>query len=128
MAPQRIPGLTERRRSQRVRIRGRLPAFFLTTPIPIAIRNISLGGILVESAAPFLAGTVHQFRMKVDGDDADRSPVLTAECLYCYQEMLPDGSTCYLAGFTFTGTPGDEAERQIFDLVDQATAMSSYQL
>jgi PilZ domain-containing protein len=125
---QRLPGLTERRRAPRVRIRGRFPVSFLTTPIPIAVRNISQGGMLVESVEPFNVGSVHQLRMSVDGDDDGRSPVLYAACVYCHAEMLPDGSTSFLAGFTFNGTPNDEAQRQIFDLLDQATSMSEYQL
>ncbi|HEX7779844.1 MAG TPA: PilZ domain-containing protein [Vicinamibacterales bacterium] len=126
MTPQGSTGPTERRRAPRLRIRGRLSAVFLTTPLPIAIRNISLLGMLVESAEAFPVGTLHQFRMTINGDDSEGSPVLTAECVHCHPELLPDGATSYLSGFMFTGTPGDEAERQIFDLLDTATSAASY--
>ena len=128
MTPQGSTGLTERRRAPRVRIRGRLSASFLTTPIPIAIRNISLLGMLVESPEAFPVGTVHQFRMTVNGDDSDASPILTAECVHCRSELLPDGVTSYHCGFMFAGTPGDAAQRQIFELLDTATSMSTYQV
>jgi hypothetical protein len=126
MSLDRIPGRTERRRAPRVRIRGRLPVSFLTTPIPVLVRNISLGGMLVESAEAFLVGSVHQLRMSADGEQSDHSPVISAECVYGHSEILPDGTTSFLSGFTFTGAPGHEAERQIFELLDQAPSVSTY--
>jgi PilZ domain-containing protein len=127
MTPQSSTGLTERRRAPRVRIRGRLSASFLTTPIPIVIRNISLLGMLVESAEAFPVGTVHQFRMTVNGDDSEASPILTAECVHCRSELLPEGVTSFHCGFMFTGTPGDAAQRQIFELLDTATSLATYE-
>ena len=128
MMPQSSTGLTERRRAPRVRIRGRLHGSFLTNPVPIAIRNISLLGMLVESAEAFPVGTVHEFRMTVNGDDSDASPILTAECVHCRSELLPDGVTSYHCGFMFAGTPGDAAQRQIFELLDSATSAATYEV
>jgi hypothetical protein len=109
-----------------VRLRGRLPVSFLTTPIPVLVRNISLGGMLVESAEAFRVGTVHRLRMSADGEQSDSSPIISAECVYCHSESLADGTTSFLTGFTFTGAPDHEAQRQIFDLLDQASSISPY--
>jgi hypothetical protein len=109
-----------------VRLRGRLPVSFLTTPIPVLVRNISLGGMLVESAEAFLVGSAHQFRMSADGEQSDSSPVISAECVYCHSEIQPDGTTSFLTGFFFTGAPGHEAQRQIFELLDQVTSVATY--
>jgi hypothetical protein len=126
MMPPGCAGSTDRRRTPRVRIRGRLPASFLTTSIPAAIRNISLGGILVESVEPFRAGSVYQLRMTADGDDADTWPLLTVTCVYCEPEILPDGSTSFLAGFAFAGGLDVSAGGLVYDLVDKATSMSGF--
>jgi hypothetical protein len=126
MKTQGCAGSTERRRAPRVRIRGRLPASFLTTSIPAPIRNISRGGLLVESVEPFRAGSVHQLRMTVEGDDADASPALTVTCVYCEPEILPDGTTSFLAGFALAGTLDVPAGRLVYDLVDKATSTSGF--
>ena len=81
---------------------------------------------VAASGRPALTLGIAGDRMTINGDDSEGSPVLTAECVHCHPELLPDGATSYLSGFMFTGTPGDEAERQIFDLLDTATSAASY--
>ena len=128
MTPQGITGVTERRRAPRVRLRGRLFASFLSTAVPVVIRNVSLLGMLVDGAEAFPVGSIHQFRMIVNGDDSEASPILTAECLHCRSELLPDGVTSFHCGFMFIGTPGDAAQRQIFEMLDSATSVATYEV
>lgn len=111
------PSSTERRRAHRVRIRARLPASFTTAAVPIVIRNISLGGVLVESAEPFPVGVVHHLRMATQDEVPDR-PELPAQSVYSQSEILADGTTTFLTGFAFTGHDA-QAERFVFELVDQ---------
>ena len=118
--PQGTPTSTERRRGPRVRVRGRLPATFTTVSMPIVIRNISLGGVLIASAEPFPVGATHQLRIAMDGDDPE-VPALAAQSVYCQSEYLPDGSTVFLTGFTFTSPEDEEARRRVFGLVEKAT-------
>lgn len=114
------PSTTERRRAPRIRVRGRLPASFTTASVPIAIRNISLGGVLVESPEPFPVGVVHQLRMAAHDEHLDR-PELIAQSVYSQSEFLPDGRTTFLTGFAFTAANGGEAERLIYELVNKET-------
>lgn len=118
--PHGTPSTTERRRAPRIRVRCRLPASFTTASVPIAIRNISLGGILVESPEPFPVGVVHQLRMAAHDEHLDR-PELTAQSVYSQSEFRPDGGTTFLTGFAFTAANVGEAKRFVFDLVNQAT-------
>ena len=118
--PHGTPTGTERRREPRVRVRGRLPASFMTVSMPIVIRNISLGGVLIASSEPFPVGATHQLLIAMDGHDSD-VPVLSAQSVYCQSEYLPDGSTAFLTGFTFTSPEDEQARRRVFDLMEKAT-------
>jgi hypothetical protein len=117
--PHGTPTGTERRRAPRVRVHGRLPASFTTVSMPIVIRNLSLGGVLVASAEPFPVGATHELRIAMDGDDAEAA-VLAAQSVYCQTEYLPDGTTAFLTGFTFTSPEDEQARRRVFDLVEKA--------
>ena len=93
-------GRTERRLTPRVRVQHRLLGSFTTSPAPVLIRNISLGGVLVEGSESFQVGAVHQFR--IGTDDAEEAPApLAAETIYCQGHLTPDGDVRFLAGFKF---------------------------
>jgi hypothetical protein len=93
-------GRTERRLTPRVRVQHRLPGSFTTSPAPVLIRNISLGGVLVESAESFHVGAVHQFR--IGAEDTDLAPPpLASEAIYCHGEPTQDGDVRFLTGFKF---------------------------
>ena len=115
--PHGTPAGSERRRATRIRVRGRLPASFTTASVPIVIRNISLGGVLIESPEPFPIGVVHHLRMTTLHDVPD-PPDLAAQSVYSHSVLLPDGTTTFLTGFEFMG-PDVEAQRFVFELVDQ---------
>ncbi len=114
------PGDTERRRAPRVRVRMRVPASFLTSSLPILIRNISVGGVLVESSEPFPVGTTHQLCLAAD-DASGQPPVMAAQSVYCQQELHLDGTPTFLTGFAFVAPYDLHAQRVVFELVDQVT-------
>ena len=116
---QATPGDTERRRAPRVRVRMRVPASFLTSSLPILIRNISVGGVLVESSEPFPVGATHQLCLAAH--DAGQPPVMTAQSVYCQQELHLDGTPTFLTGFAFVAPYDLHAQRVVFELVDQVT-------
>lgn len=93
-------GHTERRLTPRVRVQHRLPGSFTTGPSLVLIRNISLGGVLVESVEPFHVGAVHQFRIGTDETELTPPP-LASEAIYCHDQPTPDGDVRFLAGFKF---------------------------
>jgi PilZ domain len=93
-------GRTERRLTPRVRVQHRVPGSFTTSSAPVLIRNISLGGVLVESAEPFHVGAVHQFRIGTD-ETEPASPPLAAETIYCHDQSAPDGDFRFFTGFRF---------------------------
>ena len=108
-------GTTERRRSPRVRVQHRVPASFATSPVPALIRNLSLGGVLVESNEPFHVGAVHQLCI---GTDTDAAPLISARSVYSQAQTLPDGSVRFLTGFAFLRHQEDPAQQLVFDLVE----------
>jgi hypothetical protein len=59
----------ERRRSPRVEIAGRLAGHSKQGDAPIRVRNFSLGGMAIETAAAFEPGEVHTFTVTL-GDGA----------------------------------------------------------
>jgi hypothetical protein len=54
---------TERRRSPRVEILGRLHGLVVTLDAPVMIREISLGGMSVETTFEFPAGIRQEFQL-----------------------------------------------------------------
>jgi hypothetical protein len=53
----------ERRRSPRVQILGRLHGQVVAFDLPVAVIDISLGGLNFQASVPFPVGAVHDFRL-----------------------------------------------------------------
>jgi hypothetical protein len=100
-----------------VRVQHRVPASFATSPTPALIRNLSLGGVLIESNEPFHVGSVHQLCI---GHDADAAPLIAARSVYSQAQTLPDGSVRFLTGFAFLRHQEDPAQQVVFDLVESS--------
>lgn len=93
----------ERRRSPRIELLGQLHGRVVAYDGSVVVRNISLGGLSLESTFPFTVGVVHSFRLTL-GDDS--SVELRGTILRCAEETGPDGAQRYVTGVKFM----DEAE------------------
>ena len=60
---------TDRRRSPRLEIMGRIHGHSVLLDTPVAVVEISLGGMAVETEVEFPVGVVHPFRLTL-GDDS----------------------------------------------------------
>jgi hypothetical protein len=97
----------ERRRSPRIELLGQLHGRVVTYDKSVSVRNVSLGGLSLESAFAFTVGVVHAFRLTLgDGSSVE----LRGTVLRCREEPTLDGSTRYITGVQFVddATEGDE--------------------
>jgi hypothetical protein len=76
---------TERRHSPRIEILGRLHGHTVAFDVPVEVREISLGGMAVETGIPLVEGAVHEFLL-----------------------TLGDGSTVELTGRVMHSRPASE--------------------
>jgi len=103
----------DRRHAPRVDTEGRVRGRITTLDTPVHIREISLGGLSLESAVEFSVGAVHQFEL-VLGDGA--TVEVSAEARYCRPAATEvDGR--YVTGFQFVDA-ADAGRTSVTDLVD----------
>jgi hypothetical protein len=72
--------LPERRRSPRVAILGRLHGLAVALDVPVEVRDLSLGGISIDTPVPFPVGATQEFGL-VMGDGSQL--VLHGRILRC---------------------------------------------
>jgi len=96
---------TDRRRSPRIEILGRLHGHSVTLDAPVVVRDFSLGGMAMETPFPFPVGATHDFRLTL-GDGA--LVELRGRVLHCTNVARQGDSTLYLSGVHFIDD--DEAE------------------
>jgi hypothetical protein len=115
------PEGSERRRSPRIDVNGRLRASVLVPAQDVVVRDLSLGGFLIEGDEAFAVDALHQFR--VAGPNDEWTTILTARSVYCRPVEHPDGVTKYLTGFAFSFPHGREAWRCVHKLIDRETSV-----
>lgn len=88
----------DRRQSPRIEILGRVRGHIVSLDMPMVVRDMSLGGMSIETAFPFEIGSVHEFRLTL-GDD---SWVLLLGEVRHSRNIAPAGAgTLYLTGVQF---------------------------
>jgi hypothetical protein len=86
----------------------------------VTIVDLSVGGFLLESDAPFTVGSLHQFRIAQRG--GAWTPMLTARSMHV--RVRRDSSPVrYLTGFAFVEPIGEEARRRVHALVEHVTSV-----
>ena len=107
----------ERRRTPRIRVLGELPGRAIGQDTPVLVREISLGGMALETAFPFPPDVVLEFQLEL-GDGS----VLELRARATHSHPLdPSGAApgpAYLTGFAFVDGDGDAAG-DIGQLVDR---------
>lgn len=103
----------DRRRAPRVDTEGRVRGRITTLDAQVRIREISLGGLSLESDVEFPVGAVHEFEL-VLGDGA--TVEVSAEARYC-RPAGAEGDGRYVAGFQFVDA-ADAGQTSVTELVD----------
>jgi Tfp pilus assembly protein PilZ len=104
---------TDRRRSARVELMGRLHGQLISADLPVQVREISLGGMSVETPEGFETGSVLTFVLTL-GDGAG---VLVATRVV-YSRLLGDSSPAtYVSGLEFVDEDGESGG--VSDLVEK---------
>jgi hypothetical protein len=89
---------SDRRRAPRVELLGRLHGKIASFEVGITVREMSLGGLSMETPIAFPEGVVHDFRLTL-GDES--AVVLRGRVVYCRAQPGPDGSPLYVSGVEF---------------------------
>ena len=108
--------ITDRRRSPRVELMGRLHGQLISANLPVHVREISLGGMSIETREGFEKGSVLNFVLTL-GDGAG---VLVAGRIV-YSRLI-DGSdpAMYVSGLEFVDEDGEDGEDGgVSDLVEK---------
>jgi len=94
----------DRRRSPRIEILGRLHGHTVAFDVPILVREISLGGMSVETEVPLAEGALQEFLLTLgDGSTID----LVGRVMYC-RPTSDDAVPGYVCGVQFTDDEGPD--------------------
>ena len=88
---------SERRRSPRMEMLGRVHGQAVSLDVPLTVREISLGGMSVEAPVPFPIDAIHEFRLTL-GDGS--TVLLRARVVYCKPARAAHGPS-YVCGMHF---------------------------
>lgn len=103
----------ERRRSPRIEILGRLHGHVVSLDAPIAVREMNLGGMAIETDFPFPIGAFHGFELTLG--DGSLVP-LTGRVLRCRNISDPGETPVFLSAVEFVDQDPDEmSDRQASD-------------
>jgi hypothetical protein len=94
----------DRRRSPRVAILGKLHGRIVTLDVAIAVAEISLGGMGIQTDVPFPVGAVHSFQLTLGDDSVVHLKGRVAHC-----QRLPGEAERYLSGIQFLEDEEPEA-------------------
>ena len=94
----------ERRNSPRIEILGRLHGHTVAFDVPVLVREISLGGMAVETEIALVDGATHEFQLTLgDGSTVE----LTGRVMHCREVAEADGLR-FVSGVQFIDEqPGD---------------------
>lgn len=106
----------DRRRAPRVEILGRLQGREVSLDTPVIVREISLGGMSIESGLVFSVGDVHEFLLTL-GDDSQVP--LRGRVLHSQETITADGKTMFLVGLQFIDEDDPSDPRAVPGIIDQ---------
>ena len=104
---------TDRRRSARVELMGRVHGQLTSADLPVNVREISLGGMSIETSQSFEVGSVLNFVLTL-GDGA--GVLVAGRVVYC---RVLDGSDpgLFVSGLEFVDEDGEDGG--VSDLVQK---------
>lgn len=105
----------ERRRSPRLQILGRLHGHAVSMNIDVQVREISLGGMAIETTFAFPIGAVHEFRLELaDGSNTQ----LLGRVVHCRPELRSGEQTIFVTGIAFIDE-SDPVSPTVGDLIEK---------
>jgi PilZ domain len=105
----------DRRRSTRVEILGRVHGHSVSHDAAVTVRELSLGGMAIETAFSFPVGAVHQFKLTL-GDGAH--VLLSGQARHSRPVTSPNASARFVTGFEFVDDAADGSPT-VGDLMDK---------
>lgn len=115
------PSPAERRKHPRVAVSGQVTGRVLSSAQDVIVRDLSVGGFLIESRDAFLEDSVHEFRLATAGGKVETR--LRARSVYSHQRRVVGGPPSYLTGFEFVEPRGHEAQARVIELISQVTSV-----
>lgn len=106
----------DRRRSARVDLLADLQGHVVTLDEAILVRQISDGGLTIETTAPLSPHVAHDFRLSIDG----RSAIVRARVRHSRVRVTGD-AVAYVSGLAFLD-PSPEARALVAAIVERAAA------
>lgn len=88
----------DRRRAARVEILGKVHGHAVSLDAPVTVREISIGGMAIETSFSFPVGGVHEFRLTL-GDGAH--VLLQGQVRHCRPLTASQETPMFLTGFQF---------------------------
>ena len=107
---------SDRRRAPRIEILGRLHGHAVSLDVPVSVREISLGGMALETSFPFPVGAVHEFQLTL-GDGAQVR--LNGRVMHSRNTSTPTGQPAYLTGIQFIDEEPADDDSAVGDLIDR---------
>lgn len=104
----------DRRRSPRVEVLGKLQGQVVSLDVPIRVREISLGGMSIETQQGFSTGAVQEFLLTLgDGSSVELSGRVV------YSRLTTDAErTFYVSGIQFVDE-NETAEASVGGIIDR---------
>ena len=109
--------LVDRRRSPRLELLGRLHGHAVTLNVDVTVRDVSLGGLSIETEFAFPIGALHQFRLTLT--DGSWSVV---KARVVYSNPAPNRVGYFVTGFQFVDEPVG-ARPGVSELIGRITAV-----
>ncbi|HXT69786.1 MAG TPA: PilZ domain-containing protein [Vicinamibacterales bacterium] len=104
---------TERRRAPRVDLVGQLQGELVSVDLPIRVREISLGGMSIETTEAFAVDTRHSFVLTL-GDGAG---VFVLGRVAYSRKLDQDGGAIFVTGIQFLDEDAGDAGGDVEDIV-----------
>jgi hypothetical protein len=104
----------DRRRSTRIELLDRLHGHSVSLDVPVAVVDLSLGGMAIETTTPLRVGAIHLFRLTL-GDDSTTE--LAGRVMHS-RNTAPDGATpIWAAGLQFVDVDAEDTAVGLIDKV-----------
>lgn len=106
---------SERRRSARVEVLGKIQGQAVSLGLPVVVREISLGGMSVETPWAFPVGSVCDFLLTLgDGSAVD----LLGKVVYS-RPATEDGRTFHVSGIQFVDQDDRDPDNPIGGIIEK---------
>jgi hypothetical protein len=107
---------SDRRRSPRVEILGRLHGHVVALNVPVKVLEMSLGGLAIETEMQFPEGAIHEFALTL----GDGSTVIVQGRVVHSRNTAPEGETpVYVSGVEFEDDDTPDATGTVGDLLNK---------